>query len=89
MDKKHSEEVTTRRRAILFWMQGKRPCEIFRRMGRSRKWFYKWLRRFKEHAWEGLDDAPRRPTPGHKVIRIRHGTWCCSFAGAPSGGELG
>lgn len=30
-------------------------------MGRSRKGFYKWLRRFKEHDWEGLDDAPRRP----------------------------
>jgi putative transposase len=80
MDKKHSEEVTTRRRAILFWMQGKRPCEILRRMGRSRKWFYKWLRRFKEHAWEGLDDAPRRPharsqgypnSTRHLVLQLR------------------
>ena len=61
MDKKHSEEVATRRRAILLWIQGKRPCEILRRIGRSQKWFYKWRRRFKEDHWEGLYDAPRRP----------------------------
>lgn len=61
MDKKHSEEVATRRRAILLWIQGKRPCEILRRIGRSQKWFYKWRRRFKKDHWEGLYDAPRRP----------------------------
>src|SRR5437868_13533352 len=61
MDKRRSEEVATRRRAMLLWIQGKRPCEILRRIGRSQKWFYKWRRRFKKDHWEGLYDAPRRP----------------------------
>ncbi|MBI5378765.1 MAG: helix-turn-helix domain-containing protein [Nitrospirae bacterium] len=35
--------------------------EILRRVSRSRFWLTKWLRRFKEAGWKGLQDQSRAP----------------------------
>jgi hypothetical protein len=61
MEEKTSQEVTTRRRAMRMWLNKKRPCEIIRQLARSRKWFYKWLDRFKQFGWPGLKDQSRQP----------------------------
>jgi len=80
MKKRTAQEVATRRRALRLWLNHKRPCDIIRQLSRSHKWFYKWLNRFKQQSWLGLEDQSRRPhtsSPGHPrsarqlVVRLR------------------
>ncbi len=54
-----SEEL--RHRAIDEFLQGKRPTEIARELGRSRKWFYETLARYQKEGRAGLRDKSRRP----------------------------
>jgi transposase len=61
MDDKNSDGILHRRRAIRLTMQGKRPCEILKRIPRSRVWLYKWQRRYEEEGWAGLAGYSRRP----------------------------
>lgn len=43
------------------WLRQKRPSDIVRLLGQSRKWFYKWLHRYQESGWEGLHSQSRQP----------------------------
>lgn len=69
-------ELEQRRRAIRWSLAGKSYSTICERLGRSRPWLAKWIRRFKAHRWDGLMNASRRPThiprstPAHIVNRI-------------------
>jgi hypothetical protein len=40
------EEGRLRKMAIQQYLQGKSPSFIYREMGRSKKWFFKWLHRY-------------------------------------------
>jgi len=40
------EEETFRKMAIEQYLQDKDPVSIYRKMGRSKKWFFKWLHRY-------------------------------------------
>lgn len=55
------EAVLDRQRAIERYLNGERPAAIYRALGHSREWFYKWLRRFRsgDPAW--AEERSRRP----------------------------
>lgn len=61
MDEKNSDEISYRRRAIRQTLKGRRPCEILKRIPRSRVWLSKWQRRYEELGWAGLESSSRRP----------------------------
>lgn len=77
----NQEDIETlRNRAIDLYLQGKRPTEIARELGRSRKWFYDTLARFQREGRAGLQEKTRRPhrTPRQTapeieaaIVRIR------------------
>jgi len=50
-----------RNRAIDRFLQGKRPAEIARELGHSRKWFYETLARYQKEGRAGLRERSRRP----------------------------
>ncbi len=56
-----SDEYRRREQAITWYEQGIPFTEIIRRLGRSREWLAKWLRRFREFGWDGLRDRSRAP----------------------------
>jgi len=58
----NQEDVETlRNQAIDWYLQGKRPTEIARELGRSRKWFYETLKRFQQEGRAGLRAKSRQP----------------------------
>ncbi|MFH1701897.1 MAG: helix-turn-helix domain-containing protein [Nitrospirota bacterium] len=73
---KQHNEYETRCKAIHLYEEGYSFNNILRLVQRSRGWLSKWLRRFKEHGLQGLQDksrAPKRPqnkTPDHLVNKI-------------------
>lgn len=80
------DEETLRRLAIWRFAQGDRPQEIWQRLGRSRRWFFKWLARYRaegEAALAGRSRAHRthpattREPVAAKVraLRARHPNW--------------
>lgn len=56
-----TDEHRRRRQAITWYEQGVSFTEIIRRLERSREWLAKWLRRYRELGWEGLQDRSRAP----------------------------
>lgn len=70
-------EVERRREAIrLVVDDGVGKADVGRRVGRSRQWVNKWLRRYREHGGDGLIDRSRAPktqptrTPPEVVAKI-------------------
>jgi transposase InsO family protein len=62
MDTHSKQERKYRHQAIRLLLQGHRPCEILQQIPRSRRWLYKWQRRFDQGGWESLAGRSRRPT---------------------------
>lgn len=56
-----SDEHRRREQAITWYEHGISFSEIIRRLGRSREWLAKWLRRYRECGWDGLRDRSRAP----------------------------
>jgi len=54
-------EVELRKFAIKRYLSGEKPANIYKSLNRSRKWFYKWLNRYKESGLDGLKDQSRKP----------------------------
>lgn len=55
------DEETLRQMAITQYLQGKKPISIYRDLGKTKKWFFKWLKRFRsgdEHWYRDLSRAP-------------------------------
>lgn len=50
-----------RRRAVERYQAGESPSAICASLGRSREWFYKWLRRFEAGEGDWFRDRSRRP----------------------------
>lgn len=55
------DDLRQRRTAIRLWLNGTRPKDILRRVGRSRAWWSKWRRRFQRFGRRGLQSRSRRP----------------------------
>jgi len=67
------EEETLRKMAIQQYLQDKAPASIYREMGRSKKWFFKWLHRYQSgdpNWYQERSKAPRaHPHEIHPDIR--------------------
>ena len=55
------DEETLRKMAMQQALQGKAPVSIYREMGRSKRWFFKWLQRYESGGTEWYRDHPRIP----------------------------
>lgn len=55
------DEETLRKMAIAQYLQGKPPRSIYGEMERSKKWFFKWLLRYRSGTPEWYRDQPKRP----------------------------
>ncbi len=55
------EEESLRRMAIEQYLQGKSPIAIYRKITRSKKWFFKWLHRYQSGDSEWFKDKPKTP----------------------------
>lgn len=55
------EERTLRKMAVEQYLQGKTAVSIYREMGRSKYWFFKWLRRYQFGDVNWYQDRPRIP----------------------------
>lgn len=60
------EEIKRRREAIRRYLAGTRPMAIYRALGRSKPWLYKWLKRYRvgQRAW--AHEQSRAP---HRVVK--------------------
>ena len=67
------DEETLRRLAIWRFEQGDRPAEIWLRLGRSRRWFFKWLARYRTEGPAALAGRSRahRSHPRAAGERVR------------------
>lgn len=55
------EEETLRKMAVEQYLRGKTPVWIYREMGRSKYWFFKWLHRYQSGDPDWYRDQPRVP----------------------------
>jgi len=55
------EEETLRKMAIEQFLRGKTPVTLYREMGRSKKWFFKWLNRYQSGDPDWHRDHPKVP----------------------------
>ena len=55
------EERTLRKMAVEQYLQGKTAVSIYREMGRSKYWFFKWLHRYQSGDANWYQDRPRIP----------------------------
>ncbi len=46
-DKEHTKEEQGRIVAVNRYIEGERPSRIYETLEKSRKWFYKWINRYK------------------------------------------
>ena len=53
------EEENLRKMAIEQFLKGKSPTSVYRDLGRSRPWFYKWLHRYQSEKDEWFQDQSR------------------------------
>jgi len=42
------DEIETRKQAISRYENGESPKQIYQSLGKSKRWFFKWLNRYKE-----------------------------------------
>ena len=75
------DEETLRQMAITQYLQGKKPISIYRDLGKTKKWFFKWLKRYRsgdEHWYRDLSRAPlyhpnqTSPDTSHLIASIRN-----------------
>lgn len=67
------EEDCLRKMAIKQYLQDRSPSSIYREMGRSKKWFFKWLHRYQSGDTMWYQDHPTRPRshPSQTSAEIR------------------
>jgi transposase-like protein len=71
------EEESLRKMAVQQYLQGRSPVSIYNEMGRSKKWFFKWLQRYRSGHPEWYRDhskAPHNrphqtPTETHNLVK--------------------
>ncbi len=55
------EAESLRKMAIEQYLQGKTPIAIYQEIARSKKWFFKWLRRYQSGDSDWFRDKPKTP----------------------------
>ena len=55
------DETTLRKMAIEEFLKGKSPTSVYRDLGRSRPWFYKWLHRYQSQEDDWFQDRSKAP----------------------------
>jgi hypothetical protein len=55
------DEETLRKMAIEQYLQGKEPVLIYKELGRTKPWFFKWLNRYQAGDKEWFQDRSRAP----------------------------
>jgi len=61
-------EENIRKQAIQRYMSGEKPKSIYTNLNRSKKWFFKWLKRFKEGDPNWYQSQSRAPK--HSPLKI-------------------
>lgn len=61
-------ESELRKKAIQRYLQGEKPKAIYTDLKRSKKWFFKWLRRYQSGEREWYKDLSRAPKHSPKRI---------------------
>jgi transposase len=61
-------ETELRKKAIQRYVQGEKPKVIYTDLNRSKKWFFKWLKRFQSGAPDWYKDQSRAPTNSPRRI---------------------
>lgn len=76
------DEETLRQMAITQYLQGKKPISIYQELGKTKPWFFKWLKRYRsgdEYWFRDLSKAPLsqfNQTPAdtrNLIVSIRNG----------------
>ena len=62
------KEEPLRKMAVEHYLQGKNPVSIYQEMGRSKKWFFKWLHRYQSGDPDWYRDQSRAPLSHPKQI---------------------
>ena len=59
-------------KSIQRYQNGEKPVRIYRSMGQSKRWFFKWLSRYKSGQKKWYKDRPKRPIniPGQTDEKI-------------------
>jgi transposase len=55
------DEADIRKQAILRYENGESPKQIYQSLGKSKKWFFKWLKRFRLGGQNWWQELSRRP----------------------------
>ena len=55
-------------KAIRRYLEGEKPVDIYRDLGVSKVWFFKWLKRYKEGNPEWYKDISRAPKSPHYAV---------------------
>jgi len=73
-------EEKIRQQAIHRHLNGEKPKSIYESLGRSKKWFFKWLKRYQSGIPDWYKDQPKKPhrspnriseTERQRIIQIR------------------
>lgn len=56
----HTFEEEARIEAVQQYLEGKKPVDIYRRIGQSKRWFYKWLGRYKAGHKRWYENQPKK-----------------------------
>ena len=76
MDVEFDSELARRRRAVELVTEGVSKAEAARRLGRSRQWVDKWVKRYSSGGVDGLEERSRAPhesptrTPDRVVAKV-------------------
>ena len=54
-------EQELRKKAIKRYLQGETPKSVYSDLGRSKNWFFKWLRRYQHGDSDWYQDQSRAP----------------------------
>lgn len=64
------DEHDIRKEAIHRFLQGEKPKQIYWELGRSKRWFFKWVKRYQSGDPRWFEDHPK--APHHQRNRISH-----------------
>ena len=63
------DDEITRQKAIELFLQGHKPASICRELGKTRPWFYKWLKRYQQNPKEEwYKEYSRKPKTVHQTL---------------------
>ena len=61
-------EQNLRKQAIVRYLKGESPKSIYKDLGRSKNWFFKWLKRYQSGQTNWYEDQSRAPVKRPKAI---------------------